>query len=248
MSNFENKTEGVICMKNEEENIVITTESSPSTITITDFVTHPVTSTNVLILLVLILGWMNKNVIQPRWNTYTTGLKRSLEITQHLNGCLYKILTICNADRVLLLEPHNGTVFSSGHHSWKVSCTSEALARGVSSTKSQLQNVPIFEVKNALSKVFELGYYTHKTQEDILDDFTDNLYISNGVQESLTLVVRNDEHSDALAFISVSWLSKGHLDNFSIEEIKPVTSEIRASLVGIKDNFFSTVLKTLRGN
>lgn len=71
-----------------------------------------------------------------------------------VNNRLLELLIMMKADRAYVYQFHNGNVFTSKQPIWKISCTNEVCARGVSYESHRTQNVIVSSIWEAVSAIF----------------------------------------------------------------------------------------------
>lgn len=229
MNNFIEHTEQPL---NPNQDIVIR---------IPDFTGHPISS---LLPLIAAGGFIWKYIFQPRSAKLANSFRTTVEEDQIILGTLYRILTESQADRVTLLQAHNGTIFTSGRHDWKVSITHEAYKRGIEPVKQKFQNVRASQINEALTTLFRDSKIGYKSTEEIKDDFIHNYYLNNGIKQSVTYILETNTEGP-LGFVAIHYLEEKGLDNFEVEVIEPIIKEMRALLSLRKNNIFSNLFQKI---
>ena len=193
-----------------------------------------------------VLGAFWKYMLSPRIKKWNSSLSRSLEVDKLLDIVLGEILNEADADRVLLVEPHNGTVFVSGRHDYKLTCTVEAVKAGVQPSKAYIRSIPVREVREPLTKVIEKGSYAYEGDNSTLTPYTEDLYVRGGVEESITYCIYKEE-KQVLAFLSISWLTKGNLQKIDSHKMDKLLAKAKSYLNLYKENTFAKIIHFLKG-
>lgn len=194
----------------------------------------------------LVSGLAWKYIFQPKVDRFNRSLFRSLEMDKLKMGTIYKILSSTSAHRVLLLEPHNGTVFVSGAHDFKLSCTVEACNPGVANYKHRLQNIKVTDVIDSLAKLIEQGHIDFLSTQEIVDDKVSAAYTDMGAYSTRAIALYKNK-SHLLAVLSISFPDKESTSEMSEEKLDKLVRELRSNLLSIQTNLFTGFLRHLGG-
>jgi hypothetical protein len=131
-----------------------------------------------------------------------------------------------NASRVLFYQAHNGTIYNSGQHQWKVSITHEVLAAGVSSVKHWSQNEPSADFITGHPDIVKQKAVLLKLHDPTLEDVptTKHRFLNHGVVGLLSLVIPSYRDGDLIGFLAIHWMDESH-----------VPAELK-DLVGLEDD------------
>lgn len=195
--------------------------------------------------LTMLAGAAWKYIVQPRIDAFNRSLSRSLELDKLKAGTIYKILSSTSANRVLLLEPHNGTVFASGAHDFKLSCTVEACNPGVATYKHRLQNIKVSDIVDSIDKLIEQGQLAFRSTEE-MDDKVSAAYIDMGAYCTRAIALYKNK-SNLLAVLSISFPDEESELDISEEKLDTYVRELRSNLLSTQTNLFVDILRYVTG-
>jgi hypothetical protein len=196
--------------------------------------------------LTLLSGLAWKYIFQPRVDGFNRSLSRSLELDKLKMGTIYKILSSTSAHRVILLEPHNGTIFASGAHDFKLSCTVEACNPGVANYKHRLQHIKVTDIIDSLDKLIERGQLDFLSTAD-MDDRISAAYTDMGAYSTRAIALYKNK-SNLLAVLSISFPNKEATLEMSEEKLATFVRELRSNLLSTQTNIFTGFLRYVGGN
>ncbi len=196
--------------------------------------------------LTLLSGLAWKYIFQPRVDSFNRSLSRSLELDKLKMGTVYKILSSTEANRVVLLEPHNGTIFASGAHDYKLSCTVEACNPGVAGYKHRLQNIKVTDIIDSLGKLIEQGQIDFLSTAD-MDDKVSAAYTDMGAYSSRAIALYKDK-SNLLAVLSISFPDTHVPTTKTDEKLEKLVRELRSNLLSTQTNILTGFLRYVGGN
>ena len=99
---------------------------------------------------------------------YGEAIKHENKYTLQIQNEIEELRQALNADRVQILEFHNGTDFST-RKGYKLDCTYETLKYGNKSMKGILHDYPTTMLPIFMNKILEDKYYFVKNIEDIVE-------------------------------------------------------------------------------
>jgi hypothetical protein len=198
-----------------------------------------------LLPLIAAIAFLWKYFFQPKSAKLANSFRSTVDEDQIILGTLYKILSESKADRVTLIQAHNGTVFTSGRHDWKVSITHEAFNRGIESLKQKFQNVRASQINEVLTTLFRDKKVQYEDPEDIPDIYIQNYYLLNGIKQSVTYVLETNTEG-TLGFVAIHYSEEDGLINFEEKTINPIIKEMRALLSVRQNNLFSNLLRKIK--
>lgn len=119
---------------------------------------------------------------------------------------LNEVRVTLNADRVYIVQYHNGSHFKSGQSMMKLSMTHEVLAAGIRSELENTQGLPISMFANVFQQFYRDGYIViedmdHKSVDQLLASY----YKKRGVQSVYAYPIKN-LHGHFIGSIMVSFL------------------------------------------
>ena len=194
-----------------------------------------------IILLTCLLVWFvtNPTYIFERYEEWQRQAhSEKLEMRMKNNGKLQlmaeKLLYKVGADRVLILELHNGLSSNSGIPFAKCSATYEAINKGITPIANQYQDVNLSLIPFA-TELFSNGYWCGDVRglEEIDKGLTYKM-LSNGTEHFAGCVIRGVEKPIAFVFVSFKDIPEHNCDNVKAT-IKNSTLEL-ALLLELKKN------------
>lgn len=133
---------------------------------------------------------------------HTIALEKRLANNEKLHISAEKLLYKVGADRVMILELHNGLENSNGLPFSKCSATYEAIELQVKPVADQYQNVNL-SLMPFVNEVFHKGYWCGNVDE--LEDIDKGLYYkmkSNGTEHFACCLIEGVEEPLAFLFVS----------------------------------------------
>jgi hypothetical protein len=121
---------------------------------------------------------------------------------------LAEIRVLYSADRVYLMQLHNGDVFLSGESAMKCSLTHIVLNDGValpSEALNQMQNLPTGCYISALQKMKSQGSFFCQPGHGPDDPFLQDKFAKNGTKSAWYAAVR-DARGNWISFLAIEWL------------------------------------------
>lgn len=132
-----------------------------------------------LVAITIVLSLISKNVVSIISNLkiiqatlgspvkdYKKQMKNEADVTEILRTIRYDL----HADRVLVLQYHNGVHSIAGNHFWKVSATHEELGKGVTSMMHSVQSWPSNYLGEWNSQILENNYIVVDGKVDLEDN------------------------------------------------------------------------------
>lgn len=91
--------------------------------------------------------WLKNRKLNP--------LSRAVRQSRPINDLLVSLRTVLNADRVYLVQFHNGVQFSLGNHAWFMTRTQETVREGVSVELLNVQGLPVQRLWDGIEPLFD---------------------------------------------------------------------------------------------
>ena len=152
---------------------------------------------------------------------HTQKLTHRLEHNEKLHILTEKLLYKVNADRVLLLELHNGNTGLGGFPFAKCSATYEALNDGIAPVAGQYQELNLSLMPFA-HKLFQEGYWCGDTQDlKVIDKALCYRMLGNDTSHFAGIVIHGV--GTPIAFLFVKFKNVG--DKHNCAQIKRIISE-----------------------
>ena len=171
--------------------------------------------------------WIFEKYEEWKDKEHTTALEKRLANNEKLHVSAEKLLYKIGADRVMILELHNGLENSNGLPFSKCSATYEAIDLHVKPVADQYQNVNL-SLMPFVNEVFHKGYWCGDTDE--LEAIDKGLYYkmkSNGTEHFACCLIEGV--NEPLAFLFVSFKepidSTNHNCNIIRENIRHIALE-----------------------
>lgn len=186
----------------------------------------------VMFLIVLFIGFLkNPTWIFERYDTWkdkehTAALEQRLVNNEKLHIASEKLLYKVGADRVMVLELHNGLENSNGLPFSKCSATYEAIEQNIQPIADQYQNVNL-SLMPFVNEIFECGYWCGDVDE--LKEIDKGLYYkmkSNGTEHFAACLIEGVDKPLAFLFVSfIKPVNEIHDCNFVRENIRHIALE-----------------------
>lgn len=165
--------------------------------------------------------WIFEKYQEWQEKEHTEKLAHRLQHNEKLHILAEKLLYKVNADRVLLLELHNGNTGLGGFPFAKCSATYEALQDGVVPVAHQYQELNLSLMPFA-SKLFDEGYWCGDTQDlKEIDKALCYRMLGNDTSHFAGVLIQGVEKP--LAFLFVKFKDIG--DQHNCEEIRRIINE-----------------------
>lgn len=149
-----------------------------------------------------------------------------------INTVLDQVKDDLKADRVGLLQFHNGQTFHTGSHFQKMSCTHERVSEGTERTYASFQDIPVTAFSWWFDQVVK-GAFIYRDVEDITDYATKSSFKASGVVSTVSIPV--EKNGNIVAVVTASWV-KSTMDEAclacDVEDSKLVIS-LSENLAGI---------------
>jgi hypothetical protein len=113
----------------------------------------------------LVLGWVSKNILQPKLSAAKRSLALPVETEHHINSLLGRILAESCASRVLIAQFHNGQNYYGGYSYSKLTITHETVDNGVATVAFNLREIPLSLYAEDLALVKKKAYDNEEFQE-----------------------------------------------------------------------------------
>ena len=146
--------------------------------------------------------WVFEKYEEWKDKEHSTALEKRLANNEKLHVSAEKLLYKVGADRVMILELHNGLENSNGLPFSKCSATYEAIDLHVKPVADQYQNVNL-SLMPFVNEVFHKGYWCGDTDE--LENIDKGLYYkmkSNGTEHFACCLIEGVEEPLAFLFVS----------------------------------------------
>ena len=146
--------------------------------------------------------WIFEKYDEWKRHEHTIALEQRLANSEKLHVSSEKLLYKVGADRVMVLELHNGLENANGLPFSKCSATYEALELNVSPVASQYQNVNL-SLMPFVNEVFRKGYWCGDVDE--IAEIDKGLYYkmkSNGTEHFACCLIEGIDKPLALLFVS----------------------------------------------
>lgn len=146
--------------------------------------------------------WVFEKYDEWKDQEHSAALEQRLVNNEKLHISSEKLLYKVNADRVLILELHNGLENANGLPFSKCSATYEAIELGISPIAEQYQNINL-SLMPFVNTVFEKGYWCGDTDE--LETIDKGLYYkmkANGTEHFAACLIEGVDKPLALLFVS----------------------------------------------
>lgn len=197
-------------------------------------------TSSLLLLAVLSGGWVYKSWLVPKAKKISTSFKNSAKTDRDIHGVLSVLLDKHNASRALLYQTHNGTVYASGSHQWKVSITHEVVNQGVTSVKHLSQSELSVEFLSKYSNLIEEGvefFESEKNGTKIKDTKIRYCMLNSGI-DRLGIWTLTDSDNQIIGFLSLHWDEASKISPDVSREMDKI-----CALLSIKNcNPFSTII------
>lgn len=154
-------------------------------------------------------------------------LQLRLTVTQDLEirAVLSQILELCQADRALLSQFHNGEIYSSGRHYMKLSVTHEVTQPGIGSIARQSQGIPVSRLAQELS-ILQDGTLFQRHRSTVTEEGCREHLVTTGVWYLAEQLLLSDD--TALGILTVQYCTdpvpaaKGHpiLSDYQVERLQ----------------------------
>lgn len=198
---------------------------------------------DLLLLFGLAGGFLYKRFVQPSVGKFKDNIGRSVKTDERIKSVLNQILSVAEADRVIVCQAHNGEVFLSGSHQWKVSITHEATKAGINSCASEFQNVRASHISNLLKALIEKkAVYKTSTLSSSGDSKIRTFASLAGVISSVNILL-GDPEENILGILSVHYVNDASdfLKTFDTAHLDHYISEVEG-LLQVKENKWLTDL------
>lgn len=132
-----------------------------------------------LIAITIVLSFISKNIVNIINNLktiqsalgspvkdYEKQMKNEADVTEILRTIRHDLY----ADRVIVLQYHNGVHSIAGNHFWKVSATHEAIGKGVNSMLNAIQSWPSNYLGEWNTDIFDNRYVVVDREVDLKDN------------------------------------------------------------------------------
>lgn len=140
-----------------------------------------------------------------------------------LSSFLSEIRALTDADRVSVMQFHNGDHFASGASVQKVTLTHCALRAGVSMPTNiggeSLATLPATMMSHVLSQAFEEGYALLSEKNEPADPWVQRYHIVNGVNTSVVCLIPGLNPQEAFGLLCFSWLEPTETSVASIDQM-----------------------------
>lgn len=169
--------------------------------------------------------WVFEQYEKWKDRQHTEALEIRLVNNEKLHVTCEKLLYTVKADRVMILELHNGLENSNGLPFSKCSATYEALERNVNPVADQYQNVNLSLMPFA-NTIFEEGYWCGNVDE--LEKIDRGLYYkmkSNGTEHFAACLIEGVDKPLALLFVSFKTVANEHNCSIIRENIRHIVLE-----------------------
>lgn len=135
-------------------------------------------------------------------NTYTLQIQKEIE----------ELRQVLNADRVQVLEFHNGTDFST-RKGYKMDCTYEALKYGNEPTRNILQDYPTTMLPVFINKLIENQEYFVSDIADIIHDDMSTYAMKKNIHVSAFFDVLLEMNNAPIGIIAVQYVEPTELNS-----------------------------------
>lgn len=218
-------------------------------------------STGLLILGIAGLGMLNKYVIQPRTGKLANRLASTLEQDRLVKNQLHQMLGITGGKRAVLLQPHNGTEFISGHAGFFMSITHEAVDPGIERLQHRMQSVPIgmfeqllgdiptcpdlpnsrIDIKRYIAECQLAKVYSQQNLHE-LDAFLSNAMLASGTDSMIAYPLITDK-KHVLGLVVIGFVGEAHSpDSTMLKGLHKHVRTLMALMQSKKDGLLSKVL------
>jgi hypothetical protein len=194
-------------------------------------------------------GYLWKYVFQPRLKAFQNSFQRTVEMDERIVGRLYIMLDKYKASRVLIYQTHNGSVYVSGQHQWKVSITHEVTSSGTSSVKHWSQSEPYDNFLSNHPKLLDTFGSLLKLSDDSMDNLAKfkHRFLNHGIEGILTKVLKDEDQNKIIGFIEIHWNDPDNVPNWDTElqDLSLEINKVLALLLRKDENFFFEVISKL---
>lgn len=132
-----------------------------------------------------------------------------------LSAFLAEARALTEADRLTVMQFHNGDHFASGASVQKVSVTHCLLRQGVAMPSNlggdSLHNFPATFMTHLLNEAFEKGYALYSDRVEAKDHWVQRYKEVNGIAVEVVCLIPGFNAKDSFGMIAFSWLSPHEL-------------------------------------
>ena len=194
-------------------------------------------------------GYLWKYVFQPRLEAFQNSFQRTVKMDERIVGRLYVMLDKYKASRVLIYQTHNGSVYVSGQHQWKVSITHEVTLGGTSSVKHWSQSEPYNNFLSNHPKLLDNSGSFLKLSDHSMDNLAKfkHRFLNHGVEGVLTKVLKDEDQDKIIGFIEIHWNDPDYIPEWDtdLQDISLEINRVLALLLRKDENFFFEVINKL---
>ena len=197
-----------------------------------------ITSVTSIIIALITAGFFN--MLKDRWSKKTTRNKLSQQIEKDeiVHSTLREIRRKYNADRIYVIQFHNGGNFYTSSAMQKASVTYERCSDGLERITERIQNVFVSHYNWMIKKTMDEGLFIHDC--NLIPDIATKALIKKFGTQSMVSLPIMDRENHLIALLCMDWVFSEHVevyceneeftDNFK-EDFKKDTQSVRNFLV-----------------
>ena len=157
---------------------------------------------------------------------YGEAIKEESKYTLQIQKEIEELRQMVNADRVQVLEFHNGTDFST-RKGYKLDCTYETIKYGNKSVKGLLQNYPTTMLPIFMNKLIEEKQYIVRNIEDIAecDTSTYSMKLNMNVSSFYDVILENNGMAIGILAVQFANPTKLNADQIAMIHAKKIIVE-----------------------
>lgn len=189
------------------------------------------------------LYFLYQSIRKKRHQYHLTSKSGQSSINRQIYNELIAIKTLANADRVYVMRFHNGTEFLPSQPVWKMSCTHEVVAPGITYESPRNQNLlvsllsevvsPLMLGNNETTGVLNIQLHEHHPQgqniirinvSELDENYCKMFLVNQHIHQSIMFAINHNENT--IGFIGIDFCGKSHSDDKCIEIVKSVTQNV----------------------
>lgn len=175
-----------------------------------------ITSLTSIIITLITAGFFN--IMKDRWSKKKSRNKLSQQIDKDeiVHSTLREIRRKYNADRIYVIQFHNGGNFYTSSAMQKASVTYERCSDGLERITEKIQNVFVSHYNWLIKQTLENGLFIHDC-ENIPDIATRALIKKFGTQSTVSVPIM-DRDNHLIALLCLDWVFSEHVEIYCENE------------------------------
>jgi len=119
-------------------------------------------------------------------------ISKTVEEDCEIVSKLESMMETISADRISIFQFHNGGEYYSGKSMQKISCTYEAVKKGVSRTQMNMQNIPVSSCLETMRRLIEnREFHCRDVENNYPESLCKHALIENGVKSTYQYIILN---------------------------------------------------------